>query len=174
MHRGESRDAAQHPVGRPFSPGAAGHLLREPLRPPVVHSALPLSAHSRLRGAAFAARRGGPGLSVFGVLRADAVGALAAVAAAAAPAAATSVALPVAAHAAASAVATRRGVGLGLAFLCSERLSASSLFLLWLGPLVLQVQGRNQRTGALSGRAGCRAAGLIGRRGLVAIAFIIV
>lgn len=163
MHCGESRHAAQHPVARPFSPGAAGHLLREPLGPPVVRPALPLAALSRLRGTALAARRGGPGLSVFGVLGADAVGALAAVAAAAAPAAAASVCLPVAAHAAAGAVAARGGVGLRLAFLCSERLPASSLLLLRFGPLVLQFQGRDQRPGALSGGAGCRAAGLVGR-----------
>lgn len=111
---------------------------------------------------------------MLGVLRTDAVGALAAVAAAAAPAAAAAVALPVAAHAAARAVAARRGVGLRLSLLRSQRLPASPLLLLRFGPLVLQVQGRDQRTWTLAGGAGRRAAGLIGRRGFTAVASVTV
>lgn len=174
VHGSERCDAAQHPVRRALRPGAAGHLLREPLGPPVVQPALPSAAHPRLSGTALAARGSGSGLSVFRVLGADAVGALAAVAATAASTAAAAIALAVAAHAAAGAVAARRGVGLRLALLPSKRLPASSLFLLWFGPLVLQVQGRDQRTRALAGGAGRRAARLIGRGWFAAIAFVVV
>lgn len=173
MHGGEGCDAAQHPVRRALGPGAAGRLLREPLGPPAVQPALPAAAHPRLFRAALAARGSGPGLPVFRVLGADAVGALAAVATAAAAAAAAAVALAVAAHAAARAVAAGR-VGLRLAFLPSERPPPSSLLLLWSGPLVLQVQGRDQRARALAGGAGRRAARLIGRRRLAAVAFVVV
>lgn len=94
------------------------------------------------------------------VLRADAVGALAAVAAAASASAAAS---PVAAHAAAGAVAPGRGLRLGLALLSPRRLPTPSLLILCSRPLVLQIHGWNQRTGALSGGAGGRAACLVGR-----------
>lgn len=104
VRRSQRCDAAQHPVRSPLGPGAAAHLLGQPLRPPGLQPALLLAALPRLLRAALAARGGGAGLSVLGVLGADAVGALAAVATAAAAAAA--VAFAVAAHAAASAVAT--------------------------------------------------------------------
>ncbi len=92
------------------------------MRPPAVLPTLLFSFVSTLCSlrAALAARGSGtgPGLSVLGVLRADAVGTLAAVAAAAASAAAsTAIALAVAAHTAAGTVAPGRRLHLCLAFL---------------------------------------------------------
>lgn len=100
---------------------------------------------------------------MLGVLRADAVSTLAAVAAAAASAAASaSVAFPVAAHAAAGTVALGQRLRLRLAFLSPCRLPTPPLLFLRFRSLVLYLQGWNQRTGALSGGAGSRAACLIG------------
>lgn len=178
LRRRQRRDAPQHPVRCPLGCGAAGHVLRELVRPPAVLPALrlqppPLSFVSTLCSlrAALATRGSGAGLSVLRVLRADAVGTLAAVAAAAASAAApAAVTLAVAAHAAAGAVSSGRGPRLGLAFFSPGRLPV--LFLRF-RPLVLAFQGRDQRPGALSGGARGGTARLTGRRRFAAAAFII-
>lgn len=171
LHRRQRGDAAQHPVRRALGPRAAGGLPAELVGPAVPPALRPAAAP-------LAAGGGGAGLPVLRVLGAEAAGALTAVAAAAAPASAAASAtsalaasgLAVAAHAAAGAVASGRGRRLAL--LPPRRLPAPVLLFFCSRPLA-QVEGRDQRAGALSGGAGGGAAHLIGHGGLAATALVI-